>query len=270
MKKLIAIIFAIVFTATPISHADIIPEKPIFDPSEHCVVDPLTETVISVDKKFDNGSLLKKYGIKILYPGVQKILTTDILKYQQALQEYSTWSSNFVIQFKILLPENIYENNQCGMEKYRYEQSIVEYNTPDGTCTNFWLYPNKTKYKYEVVGESHRLITTRKLLESNSKLNAIGEREFYPNAILKLEPNNKFDRYAVMVLINNKHVGYVPADFAKYMTQYIKSTKKSQITVPACMGSAGGWPQVNLNMDPFLKSIKKTIIAWRDGTRTDR
>jgi len=271
MKKLFAFIFIFSLFSSTYAYSDVVPSKPVFKQSDHCVIDPSIHTVVYLERDFKNGSLISKYGIGVLYKGYRKILTSDLIKYQQADSELKSWSPNFAINLKVMLPEDIYKDGQCGTEKYEYEKSLIEYNTPDGSCTNFWLYPNKTKYEYEVVGESYRdMKTLYSLLDSNTTVNYIGEREFYTKAVLKPEPNNKVDKYAVMVLINDKHVGYVPKDFSKYVTQYIKLAKKKSISVPACMGSGHDWPQVNLNMEPFLKSIKKNIIAWRDGERSER
>lgn len=48
---------------------------------------------------------------------------------------------------------------------------------------------------------------------------------------LKREPDNKFDKYAIKVLFNKKHVGYVPKKISKYITESIKSgiLKKTQL-----------------------------------------
>ena len=55
--------------------------------------------------------------------------------------------------------------------------------------------------------------------DNESKIN-IGD-----NVILELEPNNKFDKYAIKMLINNIFVGYVPNYYSQIITQHISKKK---------------------------------------------
>jgi len=48
------------------------------------------------------------------------------------------------------------------------------------------------------------------------------------HAVLQPEPTNKHDRNAVKVLINNNHIGYVPADYAPSFAAALKKLKRGQ------------------------------------------
>lgn len=145
-------------------------------------------------------------------------------------------------------------------------------------------------YSYDTVGESYRKknngdiirflgypeLDNQKWFKKNTEEYGYWEKqEFYTNAVLKLEPTNKSDRYAVMVLINNKQVSYVPRKYSKQLNAIIKKTGKTTATVPACIGYDGQYDysiynsyfSVALDMTAYLKKNKAKIPGWyKDST----
>lgn len=108
------------------------------------------------------------------------------------------------------------------------------------------------EYTFDVVGESFQrdhlvqLIKIHKATESG---------EIYTTATLKLEPENVFDSTAVMVIVENLQVGYVPKSMSAEMTDYIKAKGSSTLDVPARIGWDTNSPQplvgVRLKLDDF-------------------
>ena len=111
---------------------------------------------------------------------------------------------------------------------------------------------NEEEYTFDVVGENFQRDHLVQLIK-NAKATDIGE--IYTTATLKLEPTNAFDSTAVMVIINNLQVGYIPKSQSGMMTDYIKSKGGNTLDVPARIGWDTESPQplvgVRLKMDDF-------------------
>lgn len=111
---------------------------------------------------------------------------------------------------------------------------------------------NEEEYTFDVVGESFQrdhlvqLIKKHKLADSG---------ELYSTATLKLEPENDFDPTAVMVIVEDLHVGYIPKSMSAEMTEYIKAKGSQTLDVPARIGWDRDSPQplvgVRLKMEDF-------------------
>jgi len=111
---------------------------------------------------------------------------------------------------------------------------------------------NDEEYTFDVVGESFQ---RDHLVQLIKKYKSIETGELYTTATLKLEPENPFDQSAVMVIIDDLQVGYIPKSQSEMMTEHIKSLSKSTLDVPARVGWDTDSPQplvgVRLKMEGF-------------------
>jgi len=111
---------------------------------------------------------------------------------------------------------------------------------------------NEEEYTFDVVGESFQ---RDHLVQLIKKYKSIENGELYTTATLKLEPDNAFDQTAVMVIIDDLQVGYIPKSQSEMMTDYIKSLGKTTLDVPARVGWDTDSPQplvgVRLKMEGF-------------------
>ena len=108
------------------------------------------------------------------------------------------------------------------------------------------------EYTFDVVGESFQ---RDHLVQLIKKHNLTDSGELYTTATLKLEPENAFDPTAVMVIVEDLQVGYIPKSFSGEMTEYIKAKGGKTLQVPARVGWDKESPQplvgVRLKMEDF-------------------
>ena len=108
------------------------------------------------------------------------------------------------------------------------------------------------EYTFDIVGESFQ---RDHLVQLIKKYKSIETGELYTTATLKLEPENAFDQTAVMVIIDDLQVGYVPKSQSGMMTDYIQSKGGITLQVPARVGWDTESPQplvgVRLKMEGF-------------------
>ncbi len=108
------------------------------------------------------------------------------------------------------------------------------------------------EYTFDVVGESFQ---RDHLVQLIKKYKSIETGELYTTATLKLEPENDFDSTAVMVIIDDLQVGYVPKSQSGMMTDYIQSKGGNTLQVPARVGWDTESPQplvgVRLKIEDF-------------------
>jgi len=108
------------------------------------------------------------------------------------------------------------------------------------------------EYTFDVVGESFQ---RDHLVQLIKKHNLTDSGELYTTATLKLEPENAFDPTAVMVIVEDLQVGYIPKSFSGEMTEYIKAKGGKTLQVPARVGWDRDSPQplvgVRLKMEDF-------------------
>jgi hypothetical protein len=111
---------------------------------------------------------------------------------------------------------------------------------------------DESEYTFDVVGESFQRDHLVQLIK-NHKSTENGE--LYTTATLKLEPENAFDDTAVMVIIDDLQVGYVPKSQSGMMTDYIQSKGGNTVQVPARVGWDTESPQplvgVRLKIEGF-------------------
>jgi len=111
---------------------------------------------------------------------------------------------------------------------------------------------NEQEYTFDVVGESFQRDHLVALIKKHNLTDA---GELYTTATLKLEPENDFDPTAVMVVIEELQVGYIPKPFSAEMTEYIKAKGGKSLQVPARVGWDRDSPQsavgVRLKMEDF-------------------
>jgi len=82
--------------------------------------------------------------------------------------------------------------------------------SPIQSATTAQQEGNEEEYTFDVVGESFQ---RDHLVQLIKKHNLTDSGELYTTAILKLEPENAFDPTAVMVVIEDLQVGYIPKSF---------------------------------------------------------
>lgn len=92
---------------------------------------------------------------------------------------------------------------------------------------------SKTSYNYDIVGESYR---RENLLEIINNHDAISIGKLHVEAILDPEPSNPFDENAVKVLIDGKHVGYIPKSDSKRVSNLISESGLDSMKVKARIG----------------------------------
>lgn len=126
--------------------------------------------------------------------------------------------------------------------------------TTPTTQTNSYIEEDITdeEYTFDVVGESFQRDHLVQIIKNTKSVN-IGE--IYTTATLKLQPDNPFDSSAVMVIINDLHVGYIPKSQSGMMTDHIKSKGSNTLEVPARIGWDTESPQplvgVRLKIEGF-------------------
>ena len=111
---------------------------------------------------------------------------------------------------------------------------------------------NEEEYTFDVVGESFQRDHLVALIKKHNLTDA---GELYTTATLKLESDNPFDPTAVMVIVEDLQVGYIPKPFSPAMTDYIKAKGGKSLQVPARVGWDKDSPQpavgVRLKMEDF-------------------
>ena len=124
--------------------------------------------------------------------------------------------------------------------------------TPTQSATTEQQEGNEEEYTFDVVGESFQ---RDHLVQLIKKHNLTDSGELYTTATLKLEPENAFDPTAVMVVIEDLQVGYIPKSMSGEMTDYIKAKGGTSLQVPARVGWDRESPQplvgVRLKMEDF-------------------
>ena len=124
--------------------------------------------------------------------------------------------------------------------------------TPTQSATTEQQEGNEEEYTFDVVGESFQ---RDHLVQLIKKHNLTDSGELYTTATLKLESDNPFDPTAVMVVIEDLQVGYIPKPFSAEMTDYIKAKGGKTLQVPARVGWDRESPQplvgVRLKMEDF-------------------
>jgi hypothetical protein len=135
--------------------------------------------------------------------------------------------------------------------------------------------PDRNKnqpYGHEVSGESYRAANSFSLLKQKSKkiLSESGEHVgflLYTDAKLVPEPKNKFDKFAVKVMIKNKHVGYVPKSFSFETARYMNKNKIKNLEVEACIIYTVERADIQYNNGPqvylhFQEELFPEIYWW--------
>ena len=126
--------------------------------------------------------------------------------------------------------------------------------TTPTTQTNSYIEEDVTdeEYTFDVVGESFQRDHLVQIIK-NAKSADIGE--IYTTATRKLQPENPFDSTAVMVIINDLHVGYIPKSQSGMMPDHIQSKGGNTLDIPARIGWDTESPQplvgVRLKIEGF-------------------
>lgn len=128
-------------------------------------------------------------------------------------------------------------------------------------------------YDYDVVGESRHKPELLSLIAAAPPREK--ERgEVYVLARLEREPTNKYDKNAVKVTIDGKHVGYVPRDDAPAVGRFVASVEKQAgpLAVRAVIGWApykGDEAPIGVRLDMFDPSDGDADITLRPLSEID-
>jgi hypothetical protein len=103
-------------------------------------------------------------------------------------------------------------------------------------------------FTFEIVGESYKRDNLLSIIEKNNAFQA-GVLEL--DALLKLEPDNKFDPTAVAVTIEGKPVGYVSSDLSLDVTSYMDDKNVNSMKVKARIGwdASNPDPAIGVRLD---------------------
>jgi|UPI00037CB8C7 hypothetical protein len=121
-----------------------------------------------------------------------------------------------------------------------------------GTDSGITASDNADDYTYNVVGESFQhdhlvqLVMNHKAVETGS---------IFTSATLKLQSDNAFDPYAVMVIVEGLQVGYIAKSHSENMTKKIKSLGTQELEVPAHLGWDTDNPQPYIGVQLMLGDL---------------
>ena len=136
-------------------------------------------------------------------------------------------------------------------------RNYFQKSTPPKTSSDQSQQQSDEEYTFDVVGESFQRDHLVQIIK-NTKSADIGE--IYTTATLKLEPENPFDSTAVMVIINDLHVGYIPKSQSGMMTDHIKSKGSNTLEVPGRIGWDTESPQPLVGVRLKLKYFHEKEI----------
>ena len=97
--------------------------------------------------------------------------------------------------------------------------------------------------RVNVVGESHYQDALKQVSQCPSR----GEHGYECGAELVLEPDNPFDKFAVKVMVNGQHVGYLPRGTAKRLGKRLRGLE-TEGRRPLCMAYIGRAAEGNPNL----------------------
>ena len=103
-------------------------------------------------------------------------------------------------------------------------------------------------FTFEIVGESYKRGNLLSIIEKNNAFQA-GVLEL--DALLKLEPDNKFDPTAVAVTIEGKPVGYVSSDLSLDVTSFMDDKNVNSMKLKARIGwdTSNPEPAIGVRLD---------------------
>jgi HIRAN domain len=102
--------------------------------------------------------------------------------------------------------------------------------------------------RVNVVGESHY----QDALMRVSKCPPRGEHGYECGAELVLEPDNPYDKFAVKVMVDGQHVGYLPKGTAKRLGKRLRGLEAEGLH-PLCMAYIGRAAEGNPNLGISLR-----------------
>jgi hypothetical protein len=122
------------------------------------------------------------------------------------------------------------------------------------------LLRENLRYAYPTSGESYRADNGMALLKKYGKsfdpkglpiLDDDPYKVLFTTAKLVPEPTNKFDKFAIKVVVKGKHVSYIPSVVSYDVASMMKKTKQKSLSVKACISHyPGGYgPQVSIDLD---------------------
>lgn len=88
-------------------------------------------------------------------------------------------------------------------------------------------------FTFQIVGESHYRDNLLATIEAQGA-HKLGE--IYIEAVLQREPQNKFDEYAVCVIIEGKKVGHIPKEYSFEVSEFLNDRNCVAIKVNAVIG----------------------------------
>ena len=130
--------------------------------------------------------------------------------------------------------------------------SATPYIATKGTDSGITASDNVDDYTYDVVGESFQHDHLVQLILNHE---AVETGEIFTSATLKLQSNNVFDPYAVMVIVEGLQVGYIAKSHSEKMSMKIKSLGTQELEVPAHLGWDTDNPQPYIGVRLMLGNL---------------
>jgi len=125
-----------------------------------------------------------------------------------------------------------------------------------GTDSGITASNDLDDYTYNVVGESFQHDHLVQLVMNHK---AVEKGEIFTSATLKLQSDNAFDPYAVMVIVEGLQVGYIAKSHSENMTKKIKSLGTQELEVPAHLGWDTDNPQPYIGVQLMLGDLDPSI-----------
>ena len=177
---------------------------------------------------------------------------------------WDNWNTNALsVKGKCLNQSALYQ----ATDPVRFRSSSLFGEDPD--------IMKEISYAYPLAGESYRADNSMSLLKKYGKneqldysqtgLNHTDPYKVYiTKATLIPEPSNKFDKFAVKVLVKGKHVGYIPASFSYNVSLMMHKNKNKSLVVNSCISHypGGQGPQVSLDLPPSFLGDDYASGEW--------
>ena len=128
--------------------------------------------------------------------------------------------------------------------------------TSHGKSSGITATSDEEDYTYDVVGESFQHDHLVQLVQNHK---AVNDGSVFTVATLKLQSDNVFDSYAVMVIIEGLQVGYIAKSHSQEMTNKLKALGTEELDVPAHLGWDTDNPQPYIGVKLMLGDLDPSI-----------
>jgi len=85
------------------------------------------------------------------------------------------------------------------------------------------------------------------------------EYSFYGNLVFEEEPTNRYDKNAVKIILNDRHIGYVPSEFAEKMKKLLANHSIIKVEYKI---SGGDYKEIESNrVEEYESDFKSNVIV---------